>query len=176
MDKVVFLDRDGVINKNAKEHEYITCWADFEFLANVPEAIYSLNNAGYKVVVVSNQRGIARGITTRAAVDELHKKINEYLNKMGAGIDCFLYCPHDIAECSCRKPNTGLFLASERLFDVDKSRSYMIGDRASDIEAGHTYGVKTIFVGGYNGQADTCCKDLYEAVKIILHGEKETQA
>ena len=173
MAKVIFLDRDGVINKCAKEHQYITRWENFEFLERVPEAIRLLNNAGYKIVVVSNQRGIARGITTKVEVDELHKRVNEYLNQRGANIDCFLYCPHEIGKCNCRKPDIGLFLAAERLYDVDKSHSYMIGDSESDIVAGNNFGVKTVFVGGYNSLADICCKNLYEAVQAVLNPEKE---
>lgn len=174
MAKVIFLDRDGIINKPAKEHEYITRWENFEFLENVPEAIKLLNDAGYKIVVISNQRGITRGIMTKDEVDELHKRVNEYLNKKDANIDCFLYCPHEIGKCNCRKPDIGLFLAAERLYDVDKPHSYMIGDSESDIVAGHSFGVKTVFIGGCNSLADICCESLYEAVQIILHGNKET--
>lgn len=168
MVKVIFLDRDGVINKCAKEHEYITRWESFEFLENVPEAIRLLNDAEYKIVVISNQRGIARGIMAKDEVDELHKRVNAYLNSKGANIDFFLYCPHEIGECNCRKPGIGLFLASERLYDVDKSHSYMIGDSESDIVAGRNFGVNTIYIGGYNSLADICCKSLYEAVQIVL--------
>jgi D-glycero-D-manno-heptose 1,7-bisphosphate phosphatase len=168
MVKVIFLDRDGVINKCAKEHEYITRWEDFQFLENVPEAIKLLNDAGYKIVVISNQRGIARGVMTKDEVDELHKRANEYLNKKDANIDFFLYCPHDIGECNCRKPEIGLFLAAERLLDVDKLHSYMIGDSESDIASGHNFGVKTVFIGDHNSLAHICCKSLYEAVQIIL--------
>ncbi|MCX7922552.1 MAG: HAD family hydrolase [Clostridia bacterium] len=172
MAKVIFLDRDGVINKCAKEHEYITQWEYFEFLENVPGAIRLLNNEEYKIVVISNQRGIARGIMTKDEVDELHQRVNEYLNNNGANIDCFLYCPHETGKCNCRKPDIGLFLAAERLFEVDKIHSYMIGDSESDIIAGKNYGVKTVFIGEYNSLADVCCKSLYEAVQIILKGER----
>ncbi|MBL4934677.1 HAD family hydrolase [Clostridium sp. YIM B02515] len=168
MVKVIFLDRDGVINKCAKEHEYITQWENFEFLENVPKAIKLLTDAKYKIVVISNQRGIARGVMTKNEVDELHKRVNEYLNSKDTNIDLFLYCPHEIGECNCRKPGIGLFLAAEKLFNVDKSHSYMIGDSDSDIAAGHNFGVKTIFIGDYNNLADICCKSLYEAVQIIL--------
>lgn len=170
MAKVIFLDRDGVINKCAKEHEYITVWENFEFLENVPEAIKLLNRAGYKIVVVSNQRGVARGVMTKNEVDELHKRVNEYLDSKDANIDYFLYCPHEVGECSCRKPEIGLFLAAERLFDIDKLNSYMIGDSESDIIAGHNFGVKTVFIGNHNSLADICCSSLYEAVQIILAG------
>lgn len=165
---VIFLDRDGVINKCAKEHQYITCWETFKFLEGVPRAIKLLNDAGYKVVVISNQRAIARGMATKDQVDELHKRVNEFLNKQGANIDYFLYCPHEIGQCNCRKPDIGLFLAAERLLEVDKSHSYMIGDSQSDIVAGNKYGVKTIFIGGPNSLADISCQSLYEAVQIIL--------
>jgi len=167
--KVVFLDRDGVINKRAKKHEYIFKWEAFEFLENVPEAIRLLNNAEYKVIVISNQRGIARGIMTKGEVEELHKKVNESLNKEGANIDCFFYCPHEIGECNCRKPDIGLFLEAESLYEIDKSLSYMVGDSESDIVAGINFGVKTVFVDGYCSLADICCKNLYEAVQVILN-------
>jgi D-glycero-D-manno-heptose 1,7-bisphosphate phosphatase len=173
MVKVIFLDRDGVMNKCAKQHEYITRWENFEFLENVTEAISLLNDAEYKIVVISNQRGIARGIMTQDEVDELHKRVNEYLNNKGANIDCFLYCPHEMGECNCRKPDIGLLLSAERVYDVDKSHSYMIGDSESDIVTGYNFGVKTVFIGGYHSLADICCKSLYEAVQIVLNQEKE---
>jgi histidinol phosphatase-like enzyme len=89
---------------------------------------------------------------------------------LSANIDLFLYCPHDIGECNCRKPDIGLFLEAERFFDVDKSQSYMIGDRESDIAAGRDYGVKTILIGAHHSLADLCCKTLYEAVQVVLEG------
>jgi HAD superfamily hydrolase (TIGR01662 family) len=109
---------------------------------------------------------------TNDEVDKLHKRINGYLNNNGANIDLFLYCSHEIGECNCRKPDIGLFLRAERLYDIDKSHSYMIGDSESDILAGYNFGVKTVFIGRDNSLADICCENLYEAVQIILSEER----
>lgn len=144
MRKAVFLDRDGVINRSAPEHDYIKKWKDFCFLPGVPEAIHSLNKAGYLVLIVTNQRGIARGLMTRKDVDEIHRRMYLELEKYGAQIDGIYICPHDIGQCSCRKPEVGLFLQAEQDFPLDKTQSWMVGDSDSDVEAGRRYGVNTI--------------------------------
>lgn len=167
VNKIVFLDRDGVINKCAAPHEYIINWDKFKFLENVPRAIMVLNNAGYKVVIISNQRCIALGIATSEQIEELHGRLNEELQKHNAHIDAFYYCPHNIGECDCRKPEIGLFHKVEQLFEVDKLNSYMIGDSESDVLAGQRYGVTTIFIGNKK-IGDFQCSSLYEATKIIL--------
>jgi len=173
VDKIVFLDRDGVINKCAKPHEYIAKWEDFEFIDHVPEAIKLLNDACYKVVVISNQRCVACGIATLEEVNALHEKLNEVLAKSGAHIDAFYICPHDIGTCKCRKPKIGLFLQAEQDFSVDKNRSYMIGDSESDIIAGQRYGIETIFIGD-RIIGDFQCGSLYEATKNILKKDTVT--
>lgn len=142
--KVVFLDRDGVINVQAAEHEYIKSWEEFVFLPGVPEAIGVLNRAGYLVLVVTNQRGVARGMMSLADVDEIHRKMCLALEKAGAKIDKVYVCPHDIGQCSCRKPDIGLFLQAEQDYDIDKKKSWMVGDSRSDVEAGMRYGVRSI--------------------------------
>jgi len=167
MDRVLFLDRDGVINKCAAPHEYITSWDKFELLENVPEAIKLMNDSGYKVVIITNQRCIARGIATAKQVEALHERLNEELSMYGAHIDAFYYCPHDIGECNCRKPEIGLFLKAEQNLDVDKSQSYMIGDSESDILAGQRFGVHTIFIGDYVRNYDMRFSSLLEAAKFI---------
>ena len=146
MEKVVFLDRDGVINEKAPEHEYVTEWGKFRFLPDAAEGIKKLNGAGYRIVIVSNQRGVARGLMTAEQVDEIHRRMCAELEKCGAHIDDIYVCPHGEGECSCRKPEIGLFLMAERKFAVDKSASWMIGDSESDVEAGRRYGVRTVLV------------------------------
>lgn len=169
MEKVIFLDRDGVINEKAAPHQYITRWEEFRFLPGVPEAIYSLNEAGYKLVIVSNQRGIARGMMTMEQLNELHENMCAALEKQGAHIDAIYVCPHNEGECTCRKPDIGLFLQAERQFCVDKAQSFMIGDSASDIEAGERYGVRTILVNNEDKLGTVQCKDLCSAADYILH-------
>ena len=142
--KAVFLDRDGVINRKAPDHDYIKMWSEFSFLPDVPEAICQLNHAGYLVLVVTNQRGVAKGIMTLSDVEELHQRMCRKLKQMGAAIDSIYVCPHDIGQCHCRKPEVGLFLQAERDFAIDKASSWMVGDSDSDVEAGRRYGVKTI--------------------------------
>lgn len=157
MHKAVFLDRDGIINKKAPEHSYIKAWPDFIILPGVPDAIRRLNNAGYLVLVVTNQRGVARNIMTLSELEELHRKMRGELERLGAIINGIYVCPHDIGQCHCRKPETGLFLQAEHDYAIDKNNSWMVGDSDSDVKAGKMYGVKTIKTSS-----------LPEAIKIIL--------
>lgn len=162
MEKIVFLDRDGTLNE---EVNYLHRSEDMHLLAGVPEALRRLKEAGFKLVVVTNQAGVARGYYTEEDVKVLHRCMNELLAAEGAEIDGFYYCPHHPVhgigsykkECSCRKPGIGMFLQAEERFTADKSHSYMIGDKLLDTQAGKNYGVTSILVGtGYG-------KELYEA-------------
>lgn len=167
--KTVFLDRDGVINKCAAPHCYISKWEEFHFLPGAIEGIRSLNKAGYLVLIVSNQRGIARGLYTRKDVDELHEKMCNVLKENDAYIDGIYICPHDDRVCSCRKPLPGLFYQAENEWMIDKEHSWCIGDFESDILAGRDYGVKTILIGSPEkayGQTGTF-KNLKEAVNFL---------
>jgi histidinol-phosphate phosphatase family protein len=166
-EKIVFLDRDGVINKKAPEREYITSWNDFHFLPGVPEAIRAINEAGYKIAVVTNQRGVALGRLTGVELEGLHDRMSSELAKKGASISWIFYCPHDNGECDCRKPGIGLFLKLEQILDVDKRASWMVGDSLIDIQAGNAYGVKTVFIGESCDGAAYCRCNLPEAAKII---------
>lgn len=144
MRKAVFLDRDGVINERAPVHQYIAKWNEFKILPGALEAIKRLNNAGFYVFVITNQRGIARGIITQEQVDELHKKLQEELEQINGRIDAFYVCPHNEGECICRKPGIGLLQQAEREFQFSKTESWTIGDSNSDIEAGLKFGTKAI--------------------------------
>lgn len=144
MRKAVFLDRDGVINRCPPPHDYIKTGRELELLPGVPEAIRALNEAGYLVLVVTNQRGVARGLMTMADVDDIHRRLCEELARFGAHIDRIYVCPHDNGQCACRKPDIGLFLQAEQDYEIDKAASWMIGDSDSDREAGRRYGVRTI--------------------------------
>lgn len=155
MDKVIFLDRDGTINK---EVVYLHRPEDLVILPGVPQAIKRLRGHGFHIVVVTNQAGIARGYYTVEQMHRLHEYLNEQLKKDGAGIDHFYYCPHHPEHgigkykkvCRCRKPDTGMFEMAQREYEIDKSASYMIGDKRIDVEAGHNYGIAGILVGtGY---------------------------
>lgn len=159
MEKVVFLDRDGTLNEEVR---YLYRKEDLRFLPGVPEALKQLRDAGYKLVVVTNQAGVARGYYKEADVEALHRYMNRLLSEQGASIDAFFYCPHHPEHgigaykkaCHCRKPETGLFERAQCLFDVDKAASWMIGDKLIDAEAGRRYGVSTVLVGTGYGPAE----------------------
>jgi histidinol-phosphate phosphatase family protein len=178
--RTVFLDRDGILNEKAPEGSYVSRWEEFLVLPGVPEAIARLNQAGLVVIVVSNQRGIARGLYTAADVFRLHARFQELLKAHGAHIDAFFICPHGEGQCNCRKPLTGLFdQAAVQFPAIAAATSVMIGDSAADIEFGRRLGMATIFIqydpalhnpgtaaGG--ATADFCCNSLLRAVDILL--------
>ena len=172
LNKVVFLDRDGVINVKAKEHDYIKCWEEFKFLPKVIDAIKLLNKNGFIVIVVSNQRGVARGIMTVGSLNEIHINMLQELQENDARIDSVYFCPHDIGECNCRKPDIGLFIRAEKDYpNLDKNSAYMIGDSKTDIEAGIRYGIRTIKIGKSCNLENYLANDLFEAASIIVRSE-----
>lgn len=145
--RAVFLDRDGVINKKAPNGRYITSWQEFEFLPGVAEAIRRLNQHGFKVIVVSNQRGIARGMMSEEELLEIHRRMLAELERSAARIDAIYYCPHDQGECRCRKPEVGLFRAAEGDFPgIAWEESFLIGDSWEDMEASRRLGCKGVLI------------------------------
>ena len=147
--RCVFLDRDGVINRKPPEGAYVARWSDFHILPGAEAAIAALNRAGIRVVVISNQRGIALGYYTAADVDALHARLRQHLSAHAARIDAFYFCPHDKDSCDCRKPKTALFEQAFSDFpDVSRSNSIVIGDSLSDIDAARNLGVPSIFIQG----------------------------
>jgi D-glycero-D-manno-heptose 1,7-bisphosphate phosphatase len=147
--RYVFLDRDGVVNRKAPEGQYIWRWSDFELLPQVEFAIQALNHSGRRVIVISNQRGIALGLYTSKDVDTLHDQLQQHLAKFDARIDAFYYCPHDVNQCDCRKPKPGLLREAFRDFqDASPLNSIMIGDSVTDIQAAHSISVPAIFITG----------------------------
>lgn len=142
--KVIFIDRDGTINANVGYIDNIT---RFKIYPGVGEGIKLLKDHGFKIIVVTNQSGIARGFFSEKTLEEIHKKMKNELSKKYAKIDAIYYCPHHPNEqCDCRKPKTGLLQKAIKDFDIDVTQSYIIGDRMLDIEAGSKIGCKTILV------------------------------
>jgi D-glycero-D-manno-heptose 1,7-bisphosphate phosphatase len=147
--QTVFLDRDGVLNKKMPEGRYVTSWEEFELLPGVAQAIRDLNRAGIRVIVVSNQRGIALGYMSEAGVEGIHTRFQEFLKTSGAHVDAFYFCPHDKGACECRKPKPGLFQQAMKDFpEITPDSSVVIGDSLSDIEAGRNLGMATVLVAG----------------------------
>ena len=145
MEQIVFLDRDGVINKN--RDDYVKTWDEFEFLPNTKKAIKLLNDNGYKIIIITNQSVVGRGIITEKTLTGIHEKMLKELNECGCRIEKIYYCPHAPGDnCGCRKPKSGLLLKAAKDFDIDLKKCYFIGDSETDVEAGKRAGCKTYLV------------------------------
>ena len=147
MDKVVFLDRDGVINKNLAPSDYVKSWDEFEFLPDIAESIRLLNDSGFKVVVVTNQAGVAKGKMTLETLNKIHEQMKKELKKRGARVDAIYFCPHRNEDnCICRKPKPGMLLNAAKDLRFDIKKAIFIGDDERDVVAGKTVGCVTIKV------------------------------
>jgi D-glycero-D-manno-heptose 1,7-bisphosphate phosphatase len=178
--RYVFLDRDGVLNRKPPEEAYVTDWVEFEWLPGAVEAIARMNRAGMTVIVVSNQRGIALGLYSEAKLELIHSNMRSHLAQHSARLDAIYYCPHDIGECQCRKPDIGLFEQARKDFPQATAHdSVVIGDSLSDIQAGKRMGMRTIFIQGEADRqkagaaaatenADAVAGSLLQAVELHL--------
>lgn len=182
--KVVFLDRDGVINEDGlgwTEYGYVTRPEDFRFLPGVLEAMKMFSEAGYRVVVISNQQCVGKGYMTEEDLEVLKKHIRAVVEDAGGKIDRIFYCIHLKEEdCPCRKPKAGLFLkAKDALGLVDISGSFYVGDTERDMQAGKAAGLSTILVlsgkssredtAGWANKPDHICGGLKEAAELIVN-------
>jgi D-glycero-D-manno-heptose 1,7-bisphosphate phosphatase len=151
MNRAVFLDRDGTINE---EVGYLRSLDMLKVIPGAGAAIKRLNDAGFKAVIITNQSGVARGYFPESLVHEAHDMLRAMLQKDGARIDGIYYCPHHptagsskhTVVCDCRKPATGLLDRAARDLDIDMKRSFMVGDKWSDVELGHRAGARSILV------------------------------
>ena len=183
--KAVFLDRDGVVNELIYHQEQGVIDSpftveQFRLLPRVGEAIKELRQMGYKVVLVSNQPGIAKGHMTRETFEKIRLKMKGELAKEGALLDGEYYCFHPEAlNCECRKPKPGLLLKAAKEMDIDLSGSWMVGDGLTDVKAGKDAGCRTILLGRMKCQLcqlmdeqdarpEAITSDLKEAVRFIL--------
>ena len=181
----VFLDRDGVVNEKMPEGQYVTSREEFHLLPGVADAISRLNRAGIRVILVSNQRGIALGLYTAEDVDAIHVALQASLESFGGHLDGIYYCPHNNGECDCRKPLPGLFKKAAVNFPgLEAQSSIMIGDSLSDIEFGRRLGMSCVFIEGDPMRckpgseearqiADLSCRSLAAAVDLLLEGRVE---
>lgn len=166
MAKAVFLDRDGVVNRDSG---YVGSVAAFEFLPGVPNALARIRRSGYLTVLVTNQSGIARGLYTEADFIKTTQYMQQLLSLHDARFDWIAFCPHHPEarlpryrlSCGCRKPAPGMILAAARRLGISLERSYMIGDRRSDLQAGARAGVGQLVLIGAAGSAGefpgACC-------------------
>jgi len=129
----VILDRDGVINKKPPRAQYVRSWSEFEWLPGAQEALRMLAQAGYRVILVSNQAGIARGAMSEEDLSDIHQRLTAEVSRFGGRLDAIYYCPHDWeAGCECRKPRPGMLFQAQRDFHLDLSRTFFIGDDERD--------------------------------------------
>ncbi len=190
MKPAVFLDRDGTINE---QMGYINHVSRFVMLPRAAKAIRELNEQGIPVVVVTNQSGLARGYFPESCLTEVHEKMVEHLKEAGAHVDGIYICPHHPEakeekhrlDCHCRKPKTGLFTDAARDLGLDLTKSYVVGDRWSDLKAAHAVEATGVLVLTGYGRGDhtyigpqqevqpqCVAEDLYEAVQWILRDMK----
>jgi len=171
MNRAAFLDRDGVINRKAPEGRYVTRWEQMRLLPGVASAIAGLRQAGFRVIVVSNQRCVAKGLVTAAGMDAIHRQMRAELAAAGGAIDAVYYCPHEkLPPCGCRKPAPGMLFAAAREHRIDLAASWMIGDSDVDMSAGRSAGCKTAMLTDKRAAfgADVVAGSLLEAVAKIV--------
>lgn len=157
--KAVFLDRDGVLN--TKKDDYVKKTSELEIFPFISESIKKLQKEGFKVIVITNQSAINRGLMNDNDLEKIHDEIQRFLIKHGTKIDAFYHCPHTPSEnCFCRKPKPGLLLRAIGDFSIDVNQSWFLGDSDSDILVGTTVGCKTIKIKNE--------VSLEHAVKLIL--------
>jgi histidinol-phosphate phosphatase family protein len=145
--KIIFLDRDGVINKKAPKSEYIKSWDEFTFLPGSIEAMTLLTRHNYKIFIITNQAGIQRRIMTEQNLRDIHMDLERELEKHNIKIEGIYYCPHGWNEgCECRKPKSGMLFQAAREHDLDLSTSTFIGDDERDMQAGNAAGCRTLLV------------------------------
>lgn len=182
--KIVFLDRDGVINRYPGDGDFVKKWDEFRFLPRAKSALKKLSEKKYKIIVISNQSGVSKGIYPKENLELITKNMLSALNKNKINLGGVYYCIHrEEDNCSCRKPKTGLIDATVKNLEkqslrIDLAKSYFIGDTIRDMQAGKAAGLKTILVfsgkekennkKNWGIRPDYTAKDLYAAVKLII--------
>jgi len=189
----VFLDRDGTLNE---EVEFVRTPEELRLIPGAAGAVRTLNALGVITCIISNQSGVARGIITEADLVPVHAKLKDELRKEGARLDAIYYCPHHPTEgippfridCECRKPGPGMLLRARGEFTLDLGRSFVVGDRLADIQAGKAVGATTVLVlTGYGtvtaGECrqeqvvpDCIAPSIVEAVRFVQEQISKEQA
>jgi len=175
--KHILLDRDGVINRRIL-NGYVTSWDQFEFLPRVLDALRLLTESGYRVIVVSNQACVSKGLMSSETLADITARFVEEVERRGGHIDGVYYCPHQHHDgCECRKPKPGLLLQAQREHQFVFADTYLVGDSERDLTAAHRAGCRAILVGGGEVNVDAkewpsgpeaILPDLYAAARFIL--------
>ena len=170
-----FLDRDGVINRKAPEGEYITRVQDFQFLPGAIAGLRKLKRHGWKLIVVTNQRGVALGRMSADDLAAIHAEMCGDLRSAGVSLDGIYTCPHDKDVCDCRKPQTGLFHQARRDWpEIDFADSVVIGDSLSDMEAASHLGCRGIWIGHDAACIDEAADALFEQSRLSQTSGRES--
>jgi histidinol-phosphate phosphatase family protein len=165
--KAIFLDRDGILNRERKD--YVKSPEELEMLPGIEEPLRSIREKGFQIIVVTNQSAVGRGLTTSELLENIHAKMRTELESRGCVLDAIYYCPHTPeAKCSCRKPQPGLIEAAARERGIDLSKSWFVGDKESDMEAAKRAGCRGIKVPTNN-------HGLAIAVRRIIATENHTE-
>lgn len=147
----IFLDRDGVINENSSEH--VKSWDEFQFIPNAIRTIRELTETGLPIFVVTNQAAVNRGLMTLDDLNDIHSRMLAAIEAEGGRITKVYYCPHAPHEhCNCRKPEPGMLLQAAKDYDIDLSRSFMVGDAWTDMAAGREAGTHNILLMSGRGR------------------------
>jgi D-glycero-D-manno-heptose 1,7-bisphosphate phosphatase len=172
--RAVFLDRDGTINEHREG--YVTSWAQFRFLPNSLEALGKLDKTDYRIIIITNQSAVARGLMSQEDLESIHQRMLAQVEEAGGRIDAIFVCAHHPSDgCGCRKPKTGLVMLAKEAYDLDLGGSWFVGDNTKDIETGRNAGCKTILLktgyggkdGLHKGEPDRRAEDLLEATSIV---------
>ena len=174
--RIIFLDRDGVINREL--NGYVTDWSKFKFLPDALESLKILNENGWSVIVITNQSAIGRGFATAKAIDEIMANMISEVQASGGDILDVFYCPHLPEDgCSCRKPKPDLFYQAAEKHGIDLSNKWYIGDKLSDVEAAKSAALRSILIKGgkvvegisvTEDDAVAIVNNLSEAIKFIM--------
>jgi D-glycero-D-manno-heptose 1,7-bisphosphate phosphatase len=163
------MDRDGVINVKAPEGEYVTSWSSFDFAPGALEGLRLLAGLGVPVVVVTNQRGVARGRMTEGDLADIHDRMRAEVASAGGRIDAVYHCPHE-GGCECRKPGTLMFRRAADDLGIELGSSVVIGDRAADMQAAAAIGAMRVLVAGHDEPmptVDHIAGDLADAARWL---------
>jgi D-glycero-D-manno-heptose 1,7-bisphosphate phosphatase len=139
--KIAFLDRDGVINNKAAAHKYVTKVFDFKFNRGIFALLRELQEKGYEIIILTNQRGIARKMLSLDDLRGIHNFMTRALEKRRIKILDIFYCPHDLDECTCRKPKPGLLIAACKKYEINVRDSILISDSPDDVLMGEKFGL-----------------------------------
>ncbi len=151
--RCVFFDRDGIVNVSPGPG-YVERWGDFHLVPEFVAAARLTLERGYGLAIITNQRGVARGIMSQKTLDEIHAKLVAVLKEQGIELLGIYCCTHERDSCACRKPQPGLLLQAAKEHDIDLDASWMVGDKETDVEAGRRAGCKTMLVDGSSVPTD----------------------